>query len=104
MERHIPEDLLRDRNWAPMLLLFAEHPKLSSVFNTDYFDLNARLVEIDGLKDLSAQWSHGEKIMLALALHLYNESNPFNLSDLDYLDIKNRKLALEAIRTRFQGR
>jgi hypothetical protein len=77
------------------------HSKLKSVFTTKYFDLENGSIKIAALKKMAGPWSQSEKFMLNLALHLYNERNKVNLSDMDYLDSYNRKLAMEAITKRF---
>lgn len=93
--------LLKDRYWSSLIHLFQNHYKLNQVFNTKYFDLNAERVQVQALKRTAAPWSTSEKIILNLALHLFNGRNKFNLSDLDYLDDFNKKLAFEAIKIRF---
>jgi hypothetical protein len=59
-------------------------------------------VKIQALKKLAGPWSNSEKVLLNLALHLFNERNKFNLSDLDFLDDTNKKLAFEAMKIRFR--
>jgi hypothetical protein len=97
----IPTSFSKDRYWASLIHLFQNHYRLESAFTTKYFDLKRETIKIQTLKKDSGVWSHSEKIMLRLALHLFNERNKFNLSDLDYLDSNNKKLAYEAIRIRF---
>jgi hypothetical protein len=92
MTQSIPVHLMKDRYWASMLHLFMKHPKLKDVLTTKYFDIEAEHVKIQSLKKNTSVWSHSEKIMLNLALHLFNERNKFNLSDLDYLDSWNKQL------------
>ncbi|WP_445486461.1 hypothetical protein [Niallia sp. 03133] len=99
----IPAHLSKDRYWASLIHLFKNHAKLKQVFTTKYFDMEGETVSMQALKRNSGSWSHSEKIMLNLALHLFNERNKFNLTDIDYLDSNNRKLAFEAIRIRFYG-
>ncbi|CRK80342.1 hypothetical protein [Neobacillus massiliamazoniensis] len=101
MAQSFPVQLIKNRYWASLYHLFQNHWKLKSVFTTKYFDLNAETVKFQALKRNAAPWSSSEKIMLNLALHLFNERNKFNLSDLDYLDDYNRKLAFEAMKIRF---
>lgn len=103
MSNVIPAHLLTDRYWASLLHLFTKHQKLRSVLTTTYFDMSDETVKIQALKKNAASWSSSEKIMLNLALHLFNERNKFNLSDLDYLDSNNKNLAFEAMKIRFQG-
>lgn len=103
MSNQIPVHLAKDRYWSSLIHLFKNHPKLKQMFTTKYFDVEAEIIKIQSLKRNSAAWSNSEKIMLNLALHLFNERNKFNLSDLDYLDSNNKKLAFEAIRIRFYG-
>jgi hypothetical protein len=102
MSKTIPSHLYRDRYWASMLHLFQNHWKLKSAFTTKYFDLEREEVKAQSLKKGSAAWSSSEKIMMQLALHLFNERHKFNLSDLDYLDEDNKALALSAIKIRFK--
>lgn len=97
----IPSHISSDRYWKGVIHLFQNNGKLNSLFNTKYFDMNSGTIKVASLKRVAAPWSQSEKFMLNLALHLYNESNKINLSDMDYLDDYNRKLAIEAIKLRF---
>lgn len=101
MSNSIPAPLLKDRYWASLIHLFQNNYKLKSVFTTKYFDLQKRTVKFQALKKNAVPWSTSERVMLNLALHLFNERNKFNLSDVDYLDSNNKNLAYEAIRIRF---
>lgn len=101
MAATIPSYILKDKYWKPVIHLFKNNGKLNSVFTTKYFDLEEGTIKITALKRNAAPWSQSEKFMLNLALHLYNESNKVNLSDMDYLDDYNLKLAMEAIKLRF---
>lgn len=97
----IPLQLSQDKYWKPVIYLFKNHSKLNKYFNTRYFDLEEGTIKIASLKKQAAPWSHSEKFMLNLACHLFNERNKVNLSDMDYLDDYNRKLAFEALKMRF---
>ena len=97
----IPQYLMEDRYWKGVIHLFKNHYKLQDFFTNKYFDLENGMIKITSLKRVSAPWSQSEKFMLNLALHLYNEKNKVNLSDMDYLDDYNKKLAMEAITMRF---
>lgn len=88
MTERVPTEPLKDPKWGLLILIFVEKPKLVSKLNTDFLT--------------STRGAHGEKIVLALALHLYNSINLFELSDLDYLDDENQHLALDAIHFRFK--
>ncbi|MFC4323671.1 hypothetical protein [Litchfieldia salsa] len=101
MATTIPNHLLNDRYWKGLLFLFNEHPKLKKCFTTKYFDLKNGNIKVTSLKRLSDPWSRSEKVMLNLALHLFNERYKFNLSDLDSLDSKNMNLAFKAMKMRF---
>jgi len=90
-----------DRYWASLMFLFKNNANLNSCLTTKYFDLEHRVVHIRKLREVSKPWSESEKFMLDLALHLFNQRNKVNLSDMDYLDSYNAKLAIEAIRIRF---
>lgn len=100
-KKTVPNHLYQDRYWRALLFLFANHPKLKQVFTTKYFDFESETIKINSLKRVAAPWSNSEKIMLSLALHLFNERNKFSLSDVDYLDDRNRGLAFKAIQLRF---
>ncbi len=96
----IPEHLLKDRYWRGTLYLFVHHPKLQRYFKK-YVDLQAERIKVVALKKEAAPWSQSEKFALNLALHCFNQRHKVNLSDMDYLDDFNKKIALEAIRLRF---
>lgn len=98
----IPSSLLRDRYWGSLIHLFKNHQKLRGVFTTKFFDMKEGTIKVQSLKRNAGPWSNSEKVMLNLALHLFNERNKFNLSDLDCLDDNNKKLALEAMQIRFK--
>jgi hypothetical protein len=87
--------------WKGVIHLFQNNAKLKGLFTTKYFDLESGSIKITALKRTAAPWSQSEKFMLNLALHLYNDSNKVNLSDMDYLDDYNKKIAMEAITLRF---
>lgn len=97
----IPSGIASDRYWKGVIHLFQNHYKLQNLFTTKYFDLEIGTIKITALKRAASKWSESEKFMLNLALHLYNESNKINLSDMDYLDDYNKRLAIEAITLRF---
>lgn len=97
----IPVHLWQDRYWRGMLHLFVEQPRLKSLFTSRYFDFDSGIVECDAMKRAARPWSPGERFMLNLALHLFNERHKVNLSDLDYLDPNNKQIALKAIQLRF---
>ncbi|UQD53394.1 hypothetical protein C0971_16230 [Bacillus methanolicus] len=97
----IPSGVTRSRYWKPVIYLFSEHPKLQNYYTTEYFDLNARGINVKKLRQISKYWSTSEKFILNLALHLYNSSTPIDLGEIDYLDEKNKKLVLTALQFRF---
>lgn len=101
MATTIPAHLMQDRYWASVIHLFSKQYKLQTVFTTKYFDLESGVIKIPALKRQAAPWSNSEKVMLRLALHLYNPINKFVLSDLDNLDETNLKLAFDAMQIRF---
>lgn len=90
-----------DRHWKSLLFLFQSNWKLNTCLTTKYIDLDKRIVHIRKLREVSKPWSESEKFMLDLALHLFNERNKVNLSDMDHLDSQNSKLVIEALRIRF---
>lgn len=101
MIKTIPSNLMKDRYWAPVIHLFTNQSRLRTIFTAKYFDLDNRMIDVVALKKYANHCSHSEKIMLRLSLYLFNEQNKFTLSNLDYLDDFNKKLALEAIKIRF---
>lgn len=103
MSNTIPAALSQDRYWGALIYLFKNHPKLNTCFNTRFFDMSDETIKIQSLRRHAAPWSSSEKVMLNLALHLFNERNKFILSDLDSLDSNNKKLAFEAMKIRFRN-
>lgn len=95
-------DLIHDRYWRGTLHIFEENEKLQRYIAT-HIDFEALTINASELLRISKSWSRSEKFMLRLALHLFNEQYSFNLSDIDYLDSKNREIAFNAIRLRFVG-
>lgn len=54
----IPNWMLRDKNWGPVLFLFKENRKLKTVFNSYYFDLDNEAIKIQRLfKALQMRYS-----------------------------------------------
>lgn len=66
-----------------------------------FVNLDESTIDFFAIKRAVSSSSHCEKIMVNLAAHLFNETHEFNLSDLDYLDGRNMKIALRAIGLRF---
>ncbi|WFR63062.1 hypothetical protein P9222_01030 [Paenibacillus amylolyticus] len=98
----ISTELFQDKYWKSMLHLFMYQPKLSQCFTEQYFDLHGGVVKAAALKKLSKPWGQSEKFMLHLALHLFSSSlAKVNLSDMDYLDSRNKALVHEALKIRF---
>lgn len=97
----IPEYIVKDRYWKPVLHLFQNHYKLNTLFNTKYFDMENSLIKVVALKKASSKWSQSEKFMLNLAIHLYTNDGKVDLTNMDYLDDYNKKLVMEAITYRF---
>lgn len=100
----IPEWVKNDPFWSSALYILQtaarREPKFMQLKHLVNFE--HALIEFDAMKQAAASWSRGEKLLVDLAAHLFNERHPFNLSELDYLDSFNRKTALEAIRLRFR--
>ncbi|MED5017904.1 hypothetical protein P9847_11380 [Paenibacillus chibensis] len=97
----IPADLIQDRYWRGTLHLFLNQPRLKSVCTTKFIDVDGRTIKAEALKRQAQPWSHSEKCMLHLALHLFNERHKVNLSDMDFLDPNNKRLAFQAMQMRF---
>jgi hypothetical protein len=94
-------ELFKDQYWRGLLFLFQSHPKLKKYLQEPYVDIESGVINTFPLKKLSLTWSNSERFMLDLALHLFNDENEVNLSDMDYLDRNNKELAMRAIRLRF---
>ncbi|GGE57959.1 hypothetical protein [Priestia taiwanensis] len=90
-----------DPYWRGCLHLFKYCLLLRKYFNTDYMHVGNGVLEVEKLRHVFRTKSHSEKIMLNLALHLFNGDDAFRLTDLDYLDKKNKRLAFEAMLLRF---
>lgn len=98
----IPQVLMNDRHWSELLHLFLNHDKLQRFLTEQYFDLEEGTIRVAALKRLARPWSQSEKFVLNFALHLFNEQlAKVNLSDMDYLDARNKQLAIEAMKLRF---
>lgn len=93
-----------DRYWESLLYLFKNHPKLSQYLTNKYVDIPGATVHVRKLKEAAKPWSTSEKFILDLALHLFNHSNKVDMSGMDRLDDKNKRLAFDALRIRFPHR
>lgn len=93
-----------DRYWRSFLYIFQNTPRLQQLMTTQFMDPKLGIVHKTKLRTVSKGWTQSEKFMLALALHLYNESNKMNLSDMDYLDYQHKSVAFEALRIRYEYR
>ncbi|MNW37022.1 hypothetical protein D3C74_140530 [compost metagenome] len=90
-----------DKYWRVLLFIFQNTPRLQPLLTTQYMDPKRGVVHSTKLRVASKGWSQSEKFMMNLALHLYNESNKVNLSDMDYLDYEHKRIAFEALQIRF---
>ncbi|MET3846851.1 hypothetical protein [Paenibacillus sp. OAE614] len=93
-----------DRYWDSLLYLFKNHPKLSQYLTSKYIDITGATVHVRKLRESAKAWSSSEKFILDLALHLFNPSNKVDMSGMDRLDDKNKKLAFDALQIRFLRR
>lgn len=87
----IPGHLRRDKYWGSLSHLFLNHSKLQNCLSDKYFDMREERIKIQSLQRESQVWSSSEKFMLKLALHLFDDKNKVNLSDMDLLDDYNKK-------------
>ncbi|GAA0390168.1 hypothetical protein [Paenibacillus motobuensis] len=92
-----------DRRWKALLYIFQNTPRLEPLLTTQYMNPKKGILHIQRLRVATKGWSQSEKFMMALALHLYSESNKVNLSDMDYLDFHHKGVAFEALRIRFNN-
>lgn len=98
----MPERILKDRYWQPLIFLFQQNAKLNQYFTDEYFEFEEGTIKVAALRAKSKYWSQSERFMLSLALHLHSDRNKINLSDMDYLDNNNKELVIDAIRMRFR--
>ncbi|MBB6447039.1 hypothetical protein [Bacillus benzoevorans] len=89
--------------WASVLNLFQNHSKLQNYLTAKYFDLNHGFIHVKQLLKVSKPWSKSEQFMLRLAIHLFNGEVKVDLNDIDYLDLTNKQLVMEALKIRFKG-
>jgi hypothetical protein len=92
----------KDSNWGDLLYLFSNHDKLQTCLTSEFVDLEEGIVHQKALLKKSKVWSRSEQFMLRLALYLYSGNGKMDLNDMDYLDEKNRNLALNAMKIRFK--
>lgn len=92
----------KDPNWGALLYLFSNHDKLQTCLTSEFVDLEEGIVHQKALLKKAKVWSRSEQFMLRLALHLYSGNGKLDLNDMDYLDEKNRNLALNALKIRFK--
>lgn len=103
-ESRFPDWVNNDCYWLSALTILVEMAERDSkirLLMQSYIDWDERTIKFTSMKKSTAAWSHNERIMIALAAHLFNERYAFNLSELDCLDRSNKELAMEAIRFRF---
>lgn len=102
--QRLPEWVKNDPYWHSALYVLQKmierDPKFLEL-TRKFIDLETASVSFRDMKKAVERWAHSEKIMVALAAHLFNEIHEFNLSDLDYLDSNNKQVAVTAIRVRF---
>ena len=98
----VPQHLLNDRYWRGLLFLFKECAALRPYLTEKYFDFTEGRVRFNDLKECASVWSAGERVLLDLAAHMFNDQqHDFHLSDLLDLDRQNFDLAQKAIRLRY---
>ncbi|AIQ17045.1 hypothetical protein H70357_10520 [Paenibacillus sp. FSL H7-0357] len=97
----IPDHLLQDRYWRGLIYIFTKHAKLSHFLTPEFVDFEELSVHVDKLKKVSKGWSTSEKFMLAVALHLFNGRNKFDMSEADRLDDRNTEILIHALRLRY---
>ncbi len=99
----IPSWMKKDQYWSSTLYILGEmnHPGLDSIRHK-FVDIEGTSINFVAIRKATAKWSTGEKILIALAAHLFNSHHKFNLSDLDYLGRDFGQIALQAIRVRYR--
>ena len=100
----VPEWMITDVYWRGTIHILGSmanrEPKFRPLLHR-YVNVDESSIDFFGMKRAVSSWSHSEKIMVKLAAHLFNQVHKFNLSDLDYLDSQNMRVALKAIELRF---
>lgn len=99
---NIDRTINTDPSWAAVLYLFQHHSKLQNYLTDDYFDLENGFIQIKQLLKLSRPWAKSEQFKLYLAIHLFNGEVKIDLNDIDYLDLNNKRLVMEALKIRFK--
>jgi hypothetical protein len=83
--------------------LFSNHSKLQSYLTEEFINIYEGIIEEDKLRSIAKSWSRSEKFVLNLALHLYSGQGKIDLNDIDYLNLENKRLVMEALKIRFRG-
>ncbi|WOV84725.1 hypothetical protein PGH26_02020 [Sporosarcina jeotgali] len=89
------------REWNTISFIFSEHPKLRKYAYC--IDKHAGILNTIELIRVSKSWSTTEKFFLDFVLHLYSANNKIDLTLIDKLDDKNRRLIFRAISYRFNN-
>lgn len=103
-KQQIPSWFKNDPYWNSALYILENLVRRDSMFlsiTQSHVSFEDSRISFPAMKRDTEKWSRGERIMIDLAAHLFNERNEFNLSDLDLLDSTLKKIAMEAIRRRF---
>lgn len=91
-----------DKYWRALLYILQNTPRMQHLLTTAYIDPKQQIIHVRKLQAATKGWSQSEKFMMALALHLFDESNKVHLADMDYLDFHHKGVAFEALRIRFK--
>jgi hypothetical protein len=100
----VPEWMISDVYWRGTIHVLRNMANREPEFRPllqHFVKIDESSIDFFGMKRAVSSWSHSEKIMVKLAAHLFNQVHKFNLSDLDYLDSRNMKVALKAIELRY---
>ncbi|KFM93158.1 hypothetical protein [Paenibacillus macerans] len=94
----IPGD--ENRKWSALIYILVHHPKckgLNEVVNFATKQIDKSKIEIRLRKE---RWNFEERILLGLALHLYDLQLDFDFSQLMALELVKRQIAFNAIEIR----
>lgn len=105
----IPSWFKSNPHWNSALYILESLVKRNSKFlalTQAYVNIEESTISFTEMKKAASLWPMGERLMIDLAAHLFNEEDyDFYLSDLELLDSKLdsqfRKIAIEGIKKRF---
>ncbi|MEL7654639.1 MAG: hypothetical protein AAGU75_01880 [Bacillota bacterium] len=101
----IPSWIKSDPYWNSALYILESLVKRDSKFlalTQAHVNIEESTISFTDMKREAALWPRGERLMIDLAAHLFNEEvHEFYLSDFELLDSQLKEIAIKGIRKRF---